>query len=83
MADAATAIETTTFAQRPDHHVTRLPMLVDEDGWNELGKIYGDTLQKALEVQAASAERMSGNPEAAGIPVRAIAMFFEMPAAVR
>ena len=78
-ADAATAIETTTFGQRPDHHVSRLPILVDEQGWGELGEIFGEALQKSLDVQAASAERMTGDPEANGIPATVIAMFFEMP----
>jgi DNA-binding transcriptional ArsR family regulator len=80
VADAATAIETTTFAQRSDHHVIRLPVMVDEEGWNELGEIYGEAFRKAMEIEAASAERMSKDPGATGIPARVISMFFEMPA---
>lgn len=78
-ADAATAIETTTFGQRPDHHVSRLPILVDEQGWAELGEIYGEALQKSLDVQAASAERMTTDSDGAGIPATIVTMFFEMP----
>lgn len=79
VADAATAIETTTFGQRHDHHVTRLPILVDEEGWKELGKIYGEAFQQTIEVEAASAERMSQSKDDSGIPARVVAMFFEMP----
>lgn len=79
VADAATAIETTSFGQRPDHHVTRLPILIDEEGWGELGELYAETFRRTIEVEAASAERMSGNPDAVAIPARAVSMFFEMP----
>jgi DNA-binding transcriptional ArsR family regulator len=79
VADAATAIDSTTFGQRPDHHVTRLPVMVDEEGWKELGGIYKEAFERAMEVEAASAARMSRNPEAPGIPARVISMFFEMP----
>jgi DNA-binding transcriptional ArsR family regulator len=78
-ADAATSLEATTFAQRSDHHVCRLPILVDEEGWKELGEIYNDALHKALDVQAASAERMTGSPEVSGIPATVVALVFEMP----
>jgi DNA-binding transcriptional ArsR family regulator len=79
VADAATAIEANTFTQRHDHYLTRLPLTVDEEGWKELNEIYADAFQRTVEVEAASAERMSQDPEAAGIPARVISMFFEMP----
>jgi DNA-binding transcriptional ArsR family regulator len=79
VADAAVAIEANTFTQRHDHYLTRLPLTVDEEGWKELNKIYAEALRQTVEVEAASAERMSANPEAPGIPTRVISMFFEMP----
>jgi DNA-binding transcriptional ArsR family regulator len=80
VADAAIAIDKNTFTQRPDHHITRLPVRVDEEGWKELGTIYAEAFRRTIEVEAASAERMSGNPDAAGIPASVVSMFFEMPA---
>jgi DNA-binding transcriptional ArsR family regulator len=79
VADAAAAVEANTFTQRPDHYLTRLPLTVDEEGWKELNDVYADAFQRTIEVEAASAERMSKDPEAVGIPARAISMFFEMP----
>jgi DNA-binding transcriptional ArsR family regulator len=79
VADAAVAVDSKTFARRPNHHVTRLPVTVDEEGWKELSEIYAETFQRAIEVEAASAERMSGNPDAVAIPARAVTLFFEMP----
>jgi DNA-binding transcriptional ArsR family regulator len=79
VADAATAIEANTFTQRPDHYLTRLPLTVDEEGWKELNDLYAETLQRTIEVETASAERMGKDPESVGIPARVISMFFEMP----
>jgi DNA-binding transcriptional ArsR family regulator len=79
VADAATAIDSGSIGQRPDHHVTRLPIQVDEEGWKELAALQAEALQRAMEIEAASAERMSEDPEAAGITARVISMFFEMP----
>lgn len=78
-ADATTAIEEGTFCRRPDAHVSRVPLLVDEEGWDELRETYSELLQRVLDVQAASAERMSRDPEAGSIPTTALSMFFEMP----
>jgi DNA-binding transcriptional ArsR family regulator len=79
VADAATAIDSGSLGQRADHHLTRLPVQVDEEGWRELSDLHAEMLQRAMDVEAASAERMSGDPESAGIPARVISMFFEMP----
>jgi hypothetical protein len=79
VADAATAIEAKTFTRRHDHYLTRLPLTVDEAGWKELNEIYAEALQRTVEVEAASADRMSKDPESNGIPARVISMFFEMP----
>jgi len=83
VADAASAMDTTTFAQRPEHHISRLPIQVDETGWKELREIYANALQRTIEVEAASAERMAENPDAVGIPTRVVTMFFEMPPPTR
>ena len=80
VADAATAIESASLGQRPDHHVTRLPVQVDEEGWRELSELHTEMFQRTIEIEAASAKRMSGEPEAVGIVARVISMFFEMPA---
>jgi DNA-binding transcriptional ArsR family regulator len=79
VADAATAIETGSLGQRPNHHVTRLPVQVDEEGWQELSDLYAEAFQRTIEVEAASAKRMSEDPDAVGIPARVVSMFFEMP----
>jgi DNA-binding transcriptional ArsR family regulator len=83
VADAATAIDSGSLGQRPDHHLTRLPIQVDEEGWKELSELQAESFERAMEIEAASAERLSADPESAGIPARVISMFFEMPPAER
>jgi DNA-binding transcriptional ArsR family regulator len=79
VADAATAIETASLGHRPDHHVSRVPLTVDEEGWKELVDIYAETLQRTIEAEAASVKRMSENPDSAAVSARAISWLFEMP----
>jgi DNA-binding transcriptional ArsR family regulator len=70
VADAATAIDANTFTRRPDHYLTRLPLTVDEEGWKELNELYAEALQRTIEIETASAERMSDDSDATGIPAR-------------
>lgn len=75
-ADATRSLEARTFVERPDYHISRAPMRVDEDGWNDLRDLHEETLNRILEIQAESAERLQGD---AGFPVVAFNTCFEMP----
>jgi DNA-binding transcriptional ArsR family regulator len=77
MADAAAAMEAGTFDSRDDRYLTRTPALVDPTGWEELNKLHEEMLDRTLEIQAASADRMNRSPGGESIPVMSIAMFFE------
>jgi len=77
-ADASVALNERTFCERPDHCVTRFPMMVDEDGWKELNGAYTELVERIFEIQASTAERTSHGGEAE-IKATALAMFFEMP----
>jgi DNA-binding transcriptional ArsR family regulator len=80
LADATQALAAETFDARSDRHLSRTPMLVDEEGWRELVEIHATALKATLEVQAASAERMSkADDDDEGIPTIAALTFFEMP----
>jgi DNA-binding transcriptional ArsR family regulator len=78
VADAATAIDSESLGQRANHHVTRLPVQVDEQGWQELSDLHAEMLHRSIEIETASAGRMSDGG-ATSIPARVISMFFEMP----
>lgn len=77
-ANAAHAIEAGTLLGRMDHHLTRLAMRVDEEGWKEMAGAYMELFERVTEIRAASAERMGRNGEV-GIPVLSFLSLFEMP----
>jgi DNA-binding transcriptional ArsR family regulator len=79
VADAATAIDSESLGQRANHHVTRLPVQVDEQGWQELSDLHAEMFHRSIEIETASAGRMSDDADATSIPARVISMFFEMP----
>jgi DNA-binding transcriptional ArsR family regulator len=78
MLDIARALEEGTFDARDDRHLSRAPLLVDEDGWDELAELEDEALDRRLEIQARSADRMNRTGEA-GISVFAFAAMFEGP----
>jgi DNA-binding transcriptional ArsR family regulator len=80
-ANATTAIQSGVLVERPDHHLTRLPLRVDEEGWSELAEAYMELYERVYEIQASSAERLGANPEAHGISVLSALAFFETPEA--
>jgi DNA-binding transcriptional ArsR family regulator len=78
VADVARAMDEHTFDARADRVMVRMPMLVDEEGFRELADLHTEMFDKVLEVQAKSAERMTGSQEE-GIPTVSSSMFFETP----
>lgn len=77
-ADATASLATETFGERPDYHISRVPMRVDEAGWKELRDLHEETLERVLKIQGVCAERMGGTDDA-GFPVIAFNTCFEMP----
>jgi DNA-binding transcriptional ArsR family regulator len=77
-ANATSALEDKTFVQRSDYHVTRVPLRVDESGWEEMRDLFEETLGRVFEIQNASADRL-GKTDETGIPIVAFNTFFEMP----
>jgi DNA-binding transcriptional ArsR family regulator len=78
VADAARAFEGDTFDRREDRHLSRTPLLVDEEGWREVVAAQDAALEAVLDAQGASAARMNASKEE-GFPVIAAMVCFEMP----
>lgn len=76
--DIARAMDEHTFDARPSRILARVPLLVDEDGFQELSDLHSEVYDRTLEIQARSAERMTKS-DAEGIPTMSTSMFFEMP----
>lgn len=76
--DAGGALTAGTFDAREDRHMAWTKMIVDEQGWNDLNELLGETLERVLEIQSSSAERLSQAGET-GFPVSAVTMAYETP----
>lgn len=81
-ADAREALEHGMFAGRVDSHASRAIPTVDEQGWEELHRIYADALDAVFAVEAASAERLAERG-AVGFPVLAAMLCCELPPRAR
>ncbi len=76
--DASDAIKSGTFESRADRHLTRSPLVLDEQGWKELNERLRKTLSDAETIAAQSAKRLKKSEEEE-IPTRLVMMHFEAP----
>jgi DNA-binding transcriptional ArsR family regulator len=56
--DIATAMVANTFEEK-DNHVSRTPMVVDDDGWEEVVSLLNATLDELIAIQARASERIA------------------------
>lgn len=77
--DLARAMDEHTFDERPNRWLVRTPMVVDEDGFDELAALHAEVYERTLDIQARSDERRTGTDDE-GIQTMSTNMFFEMPA---
>jgi len=80
-ANATTALQSGILVERPEHHLTRTPVRVDEAGWSEMAEAYMELYERVYEIQTASAERLGHEPDDPGISVLSVLAFFETPEA--
>jgi predicted transcriptional regulator len=78
LVDAARSFEAGLFDARTNNHLSRTPLVVDEQGVDEIAEIQNQALNDILEVAATSADRMVANG-GAGIDFIAAMMCFELP----
>lgn len=57
--DASEAIKSGQFDERDDRHLSRTVLALDEQGWDDLQEVLADALDRAMEIQAESASRVS------------------------
>lgn len=55
--DIAAAMASGTFYAHDDNHLSRTPMVVDEEGWNEVVELLDDSLERLLTIQGRVSER--------------------------
>lgn len=76
--DATEAMVAGTFDSRDDRHVSRTPLLVDEQGWKDISTLLNETLERALEIQEQSASRLADSKDKA-INAKVAILHFESP----
>jgi DNA-binding MarR family transcriptional regulator len=55
--DIAEAMTHGTFFENDDSHVSRMPMVLDRDGWDEVISLLDETLQRLIEIQETASDR--------------------------
>jgi DNA-binding transcriptional ArsR family regulator len=76
--DVSTAIDSGTFEARPDRHLSRSPLVVDEQGWGELRDVLARVLDQAERIAERSGERLA-TASGEGVSTRLVIMHFELP----
>jgi hypothetical protein len=77
MDDAVAAIRAGTFDSRADNHLSRAPLMLDDEGWQELAGLLDELLERALQLKAESADRaVESNTEGDLIPCSIVLMHY-------
>ncbi|HEY5053324.1 MAG TPA: winged helix-turn-helix domain-containing protein [Solirubrobacterales bacterium] len=69
-----------TFDELDDHHLSRTPMEVDKQGWDDVVLLLADTLDRVLEIQAEASARLAAEHEE-GMHTKVAMMHFKSPQA--
>ena len=76
--DLREAADNGTLDQVDDCHLSRTPMVVDKKGWSDVTSLLSQTLDRVLEIQAESSERIAESKEP-GILSKVHILHFESP----
>jgi DNA-binding transcriptional ArsR family regulator len=76
--DIEDAVRSGTLDKTEDAHLSRTPMVVDKQGWGETTVLLNETLDRLLEIQSESSERIANGDEA-GILSKVEMMHFKSP----
>ncbi|MEA2377789.1 MAG: hypothetical protein QOK00_3584 [Thermoleophilaceae bacterium] len=77
--DASEAMKADTFESHSDRHLSRSPLVLDEQGWSEVSALLRQVHAQAEGIAAKSGKRLAKTPDD-GIPTRLVMMHFEAPA---
>jgi AcrR family transcriptional regulator len=79
--EVAEAFAAGTFDARTDRFLVRLPMWLDEEGWEELTATLDGSLEACLAIQERVKGRLQEEGAATGSPARVLLVSFEAPLA--
>lgn len=76
--DVEEALDKETFDELEDRHLSRTPMAVDKKGWEDTAELLAGTLDRLIEIQAESNDRLAKSGEEI-VPSRVIMLHFKSP----
>ena len=76
--DVDEAASSGSLEELEDRHLSRTPMVVDEQGWKDVATLLADTLDRVLEIQAEANERLATSGEE-GMLAKVAIMHFKSP----
>jgi hypothetical protein len=71
-ADIEEAMSAGTFNDPPDNHISRTPMTVDDEGWEEVATLLNGTLEGLMDIQGRVSNRSAAETEMRSIKVEII-----------
>ena len=74
--EASAAIKKGTFESRADRHLSRTPLNLDEQGWDELNALLREVHAQAESIGSKSAKRLAKSDDG-GMPTMLVMMHFE------
>ena len=80
--DIEEAVTEGTFDEFEDRHLSRVPMVVDKQGWGDVTGLLLGTLERLLEIQAEASERIANGDEP-GMLTKVEMLHFKSPDAAR
>lgn len=81
--DVKRSIQEGRFDAREDRHLSRVPLLIDEQGWEDVRDLLAGVLEDILLIQGEAANRMAANPGADRVHAEAAMLLFEVKASQR
>jgi DNA-binding transcriptional ArsR family regulator len=76
--DATRALVEGTIEDRTDSHITRTPLVLDEQAWEDLNAVLAETLERANAIQDEAAARLTKSKDDS-INTKLVIMHFETP----
>lgn len=76
--DVLRSVKAGLINRRADRCVVRVPVMVDEQGWEELSRIHCETFEEVARVRAESERRLK-ETDAVPISTVSVLLYFELP----
>jgi DNA-binding transcriptional ArsR family regulator len=81
--DTAAAVEAGAFDEKTNRHLSRTPLILDDEAFQELEDLLAKVIDRALELEAESASRLSESPDEEGMRTRLVLMHYLAPPSQR